>query len=83
MYYVYRKRITRIEIPNTTESAKEVLELAKKVAYSGDEKLISDSFFVEDQADGKGLILAKEKVISVATIPAELDPTIGKTFATG
>ena len=61
MYYGFRKRITRIEIPNTTETPEEVLKLAKEKEF--EEKLISDSFFIEEKEDGTGTIIAKEKVI--------------------
>jgi hypothetical protein len=86
MYYAYRKRVTRIEVDTSTaKNAEEVLTTAKATPYSTDvakEIVISDSFFIEDQADGKGIILVKEKVIS-PNLPDGLEPTIGKTFVDG
>jgi len=80
MYYIYRKRITRIEVPLTgNENLDEILPLVDKNQVFN-EKLISDSFFVEDRDDGKGMILAKEKIVYKDTIPITLDKMIGKTF---
>lgn len=86
MFYAYRKRISRIEIPNTATTAKEALDLAKKQLYSEkeeEEKLISDTFYIETEANGEGVILEKEKIIYTTTIPLSLHPSLGKTFVEG
>lgn len=71
MLYVFKKRIVKIEIPNEKETPAEVLKMAESGSYP--ETLISDSFFVETQADGKGEILTKQKIVYDGS-------GIGKTF---
>jgi hypothetical protein len=56
MYHTYIKRIIKIEVPGATPE--ETLENAKKQKF--EERVISDSFFIEDDNE---LVLAKEKII--------------------
>jgi len=58
MYNIFIKRIIKVDIPNTTETAEALLKTAEE--KKAKETIISDTFLIEDE---RQIIIAKEKVI--------------------